>query len=390
MRVFAQLFATSLLACFCAPAILAQTNPPPADAHEMVTRQPRTLSKPAERYEALDLLERARQNYNLHDIMTPYSLKVSFSTSGTSEFEGEGTMDEVANEAQSQWRWVAQMGDSLIIRIGTDGKAYGTDASEPVPLRVQMLRAALHWPVKRAPGSDVIRARDVDRDGKSYRCLLLSMGVPPNPAPRSWYDNEYCVDPVTGILQTWSVAPGIFAVYDYTGAEAFHGHSLPRQISIFEEGRLALHAQVESIEDLKEVDENLFKPTPEMADAGGSFILKGPDRFPMRVDPSDGPTSTFFQPVIVHAILDAQDGRVLDAEALQTTDADLSRAATDIVRGATFEGTGFQREVFINVQFHVPAVEEGGPPVFHSDGVRWVIFDRVRKTAPRKISRIGN
>ncbi len=356
----------------------------------MVTQQPRTLSKPAERSAALDLLERARQNFNLHDIMTPYSLKVSFSTSGTSQFEGEGTMDEVANEAQSQWRWVAQMGDSLIIRIGTEGKAYGTDASEPVPLRVQMLRAALHWPVLRSPGADVIRAKDVDRDGKSYRCLLLSMGVPPNPAPRSWYDNEYCVDPVTGILQTWSVAPGIFAVYDYTGSAEFHGHVLPREISIFEEGRLTVRAQVQSVEDVKDVDVNLFKPTPEMTDASGSFMLNGPERFPMRVDPSDAPTSTYFQPVIVHAILDAQDGRVLDAEALQTTYADLSRAATDIVRGASFEATGFQREVFINVQFHMPAVEEGGPPVFHSNGVRWVIFDRVRKTAPRKISRIGN
>jgi len=45
----------------------------------MVTREPHT-SKPAERSVALDLLDRTRQNYNLHDISTPYALKVSFET----------------------------------------------------------------------------------------------------------------------------------------------------------------------------------------------------------------------------------------------------------------------------------------------------------------------
>jgi hypothetical protein len=60
----------------------------------------------------------------------------------------------------------------------------------------------------------------------------------------------------------------------------------------------------------------------------------------MRVDPSDAPTSTFFQPVIVHAILDAQDGRVLDAEVLQNSDRDLSRAAMDLVGSTSFSPFG--------------------------------------------------
>jgi len=191
-------------------------------------------------------------------------------------------------------------------------------------------------------------------------------------------------------LQTWSVAPGIFAIYDYNGSTDFHGHTLPRQISVFEEGRLVLHAQVEIPDDAKELDPTLFKPTPQMAEAGGSYQLRAPERFPLRVDPSDAPTSTFFQPVIVHAVLDAQDGRVLDAEALQNADPELSRAALDIVRAASFDPTGFQREVFINVQFHMPALEEGGPPVLHVGGVRWVIAGSERRTQPRKLAPAGN
>jgi hypothetical protein len=122
---------------------------------------------------------------------------------------------------------------------------------------------------------------------------------------------------------------------------------------------------------------------PEMPDAGESFTLASPSRFPMRVDPSDGPTSAFFQPVIVHAILDAQDGHALDAEALQNSDRDLSRAAMDLVRSTSFPASGFQQEAFINVQFHMPAARLDGPPIFHSS-VHWVIWDRRGKVPPVK------
>ena len=93
--------------------------------------------------------------------------------------------------------------------------------------------------------------------------------------------------------------------------------------------------------------------------------------------------------MIVHAILGAQDGRALDAEVLQNSDRDLSRAALNLVRSTSFSPSGFQQEVFINVQFHLPAVELGGPPIFHSS-VRWVIWEHRRKAAPVRVpSRSG-
>jgi hypothetical protein len=378
-RLSAGFFAFSL---FCIPsvfmqAIFAQTNPPPPDPHEMVTREPQTLTKPADRSAALDLLDRTRHNYDLRDISTPYALRVSFETSGAAQMEGEWTMEELS-DGGSHWRWTAQLGDSLVIRIGADGRVYGTNPSEAIPLRVQLVRSALLRPIRQNAGASAMRAANVERDGMAMSCLLLSGAIPPNPAPRSWYETEYCIDPATGLLQTWSAAPGIFAVYDYNGATEFHGHTLPRQISIFEEGRLAVQARVESFKDVSFIDPNLFQPTPEMVDEGGTFALSAPNRFPMRVDPSDGPTSTFFQPVIVHATLDAQDGSVLDAEVLQTTDRDLSRAAMELVRSTSFEPSGFQQEAFINVQFHMPAARLSGPPIFHSS-VRWVNLDHHAK-----------
>jgi len=385
MRTTPRLLGYASLSCILVILVqtaFAQTNSPPSDPREMVTREPATLTKPADRSAALDLLDRARQNLNLHDISTPYALKVSFETSGTAQMEGEWTMDEIS-DGGSHWRWTAQLQDLAVIRIGADGRVYGTNPNEPVPLRVQLVRSALHWPITRNAGASAIREADVERDGKTMSCLLLSASIPPNPAPRSWVEREYCINPATGRLQMWSEAPGIYAVYDYSGATSFRGHTLPRQISIFEDGQLAVHVRVESFEDAPSLDPSLFKPMPEMPDAGESFTLASPSRFPMRVDPSDGPTSAFFQPVIVHAILDAQDGHALDAEALQNSDRDLSRAAMDLVRSTSFPASGFQQEAFINVQFHMPAARLDGPPIFHSS-VHWVIWDRRGKIPPVK------
>lgn len=281
-RFFA--FASFAVSLFCVPTIFiqinfAQTNPPPPDPHEMVTRDPKTLTKSADRSAALDLLERARQNYNLHDITTPYALKVSFESNGPAQMEGQWTMEEYSDGA-SHWRWSAQLGDLHVVRIGSEGRVYGTNLSEPIPMRVHLVRTVLLWPIIQNPAAYVMRAANVERDGKALGCVLLSYSVPLNPAPRSWVEREDCIDPTTGLLQMWSEAPGIYAVYDYNGATNFHGHTLPQQISIFEDGRLAIQVHLESIKDAPDIDPSLFMPTPEMADAGESFTLASPRRFP--------------------------------------------------------------------------------------------------------------
>jgi hypothetical protein len=380
VRVFIRLSGLMASCLFFLPSIFAQTNPPPSDPHELVTHQPRTLSSPAERSAAIDLLEHARQDLNMHTFGA-YELKASFETSGATQSEGSGTMEELSNGPE--WRWTAQMQGASVIRMGGNGHAYGANPNEPVPLRIQEIRAALHWPILRNPGSAVIRSANEELNGKPVTCLLLSAAVPENPAPRAWVEEEYCIDPASGLLQMWSAAPGIYAEYDYEGSAEFKGHTLPRQISIFEGGALVVQARVESFGDPGQIDPSAFKPGPEMTDADESFTLSGPRRFPMRVDPSDGPTSTYFQPVIVHATLDAQEGRVIDAEALQNSSQDLSRAALELVKSTSFHATGFQQEVFINVQFHLPAREVGGLPVLHSS-VHWVIWEHRGKPAPRK------
>jgi hypothetical protein len=332
------------------------------------------------------VLRHAGDNFNLHGVSTGYALKVSFESNGATQMEGTWSMDEIS-DGHGRWRWSAQLGDYQVMRMGADGKTYGSDPANPIPLRVQLARSALFRPVMFDLGNYVIRSAKVERDGKSLACYLLSNSLPPNPAPRSWVERELCIDSATGLLQMWSEAPGIYALYDYAGAADFHGHLLPREISIFEDGRLAVRIRVDELDDAANLDEKVFQPTPEMLTGGETFNLDRPRRFPMRVDPSDGPTSSFFQPVIVHAILDAQDGSVLDAEALETADRDLGRAAIEAVRDSAFDATGFQQEAFINVQFHMPAMRVGGAPLFHTS-VRWVVLDHPKRVAPvRRVTR---
>jgi hypothetical protein len=60
------------------------------------------------------------------------------------------------------------------------------------------------------------------------------------------------------------------------------------------------------------------------------------------------------QPVIIHAALDVS-GRVLEAEALQTSDSALSDAALQLVKNTNYGPMRnrklVQRDVFVNVQF---------------------------------------
>src|ERR1700735_5766684 len=217
MRPPTRISVLAAFSLFMVPSIFAQTNPPPSDPHELVIHQPRTLSSPSERSAAIDLLENARQDLNMHTFGA-YQLKASFQTSGASQNEGNGTMEELSNGPE--WRWTAQISGASVVRVGGNGHGAGANPNEPVPMRIQEIRAALHWPIFRNAGAQsVIRSANEKLNGKPVTCLLLSSAVPENPGPRAWVGEEYCIDPGTGLLQMWSAAPGIYAEYDYAGAE---------------------------------------------------------------------------------------------------------------------------------------------------------------------------
>ncbi|MBV9498161.1 MAG: hypothetical protein JO138_02190 [Acidobacteriaceae bacterium] len=331
-----------------------QSAPVPADPLELAMGPVEVADTADKRAAILALLERARQNNNLHAPgSAPYRLRVSFNATGTPSLSGPGEMEEIWL-AGDKWRWSARLGSYSQVRIWHDGIAYDTNAHAYLPLRLKMLRGSIFWPVAGQLASRLIRIAPATSNGKTVTCALISGAWMPATAEpgRRWQEQEFCIDPNTGLLQTYSVAPGIYAAYDYSSGTPFHGSTVPRVLSIVVAGETVLQAQI-SIEDAGAVDEGMLAPTQQMHGPGA--VIVAPMRFAMIAPGQTGAGAGTVQPVIIHAAVDA-NGHVLEAEALQTSNDELSRAALDLVKrrnyGEAYRGeTPLEREIFVNVEF---------------------------------------
>ncbi len=346
-----------LLVCgFSFAQDVPQTAPLPFDPLELATGPTVVPDTPEKRAAILNLLERARQNSAMHmPGAAPFSLKVSFnSTGGSSHSQGYGELEETWLNGQT-WRWTARLGDYSQLRIFYQGTAYDDKLRGHMPLRLQMVRNSVFWPVVGNFAPQLIRMATAKWEGTELACILTSGGMnDATPTPgRRWEENEFCIDPKTGWLRIHSEAPGIYTVYDYNGGIQFHGRVLPRQTTIVEGGIGVLQIHLESLDDANN-DPNQFVPTKKMISHGPGAIMVGPFRFPETVLTPAG-YSGMIQPVIVHAILD-QKGKVLDAEVVQSSDPALASAALNVIWHSSYlpaqnRDRPLQREAFINVRF---------------------------------------
>jgi hypothetical protein len=330
------------------PAI--QWAPVPADPNELVTGGAKALTNPQERSAALQLLDRARQNYTLYGPHAPaFALKVSFTSNGQLQYEGQGSMQETWTGWAAD-RWTAKIGSTETLRVIYRRQMWSDNPSAPVPMRVQMVRSALLWPVMNMPPRVMLRAAAASIAGKAVMCILTSAWMPTADQARHWFEQEYCVDPESGNLLVWSEAPGHYVLYDYTASTEFQGHVIANDISIYEAGSRVMQIHVDSIQDASGVNPESLRPTPQLMAKGPSFSLGPPMRFPIPVKDAKGPIPTAIQPVLVHATID-RDGHVLEAEALQNSNPELAAKAIGVLRSRMQSRGSVQREVFVNVEF---------------------------------------
>lgn len=330
--------------------------PPVYDPLELATGPVEVADSPDKRSAILTLLERARQNNSLHITgMAPFHIKASFNVVGSDQANGVGELEEMWANG-SAWRWNAHLGNYAQSRVFYRGVAYDANPQAYQPLRLQTVRQAIFWPISGNFVNDVIRVAYTTLNSKAVTCALISgPRAEASTVPgRQWHEEEYCIDPKSGLLQSYSVAPGIYSTYDYGNAITYHGHTIAKGITIVEAGQIATQVQIDSLQDLSP-PESLFTPTAEMKSPG--IILGGPTRFPQfaKADPALAGTAT--QPIIVHATLDTE-GKVLEAEVLQLAGSPISDAALRLVKSTNYgplrSGGRVQRDVFINVQFTAP------------------------------------
>src|SRR5579863_2265292 len=125
-----------------------QVAPLPYDPLELATGPTVVPDSPEKREVLLNLLERARQNSALHTPgMAPFSIKVSFNSTGKDAHnQGYGELEETWLNGQT-WRWSARLGDYSMFRIFYQGEVYDDKPHGHMPLRLQMVRSAIFWPV---------------------------------------------------------------------------------------------------------------------------------------------------------------------------------------------------------------------------------------------------
>src|SRR5579871_2082094 len=193
-----------------------QSAPLPFDPLELATGPTAVPETPEKRALLLDLLERARQNNAMHTPGTaPFNLKASFNSVGRgSRDQGYGEVEETWLNGQT-WRWSARLGDYSQLRIFYEGAAYDDKPRGHIPLRLQMVRNAIFWPVVGNFASSLIRIATAKWEGTDLACILLSRGGndPTATVGRRWEESEYCIDPKTGLLRMHSEAPGIYSIY---------------------------------------------------------------------------------------------------------------------------------------------------------------------------------
>jgi hypothetical protein len=209
-----------------------------------------------------------------------------------------------------------------LVRISSNGAVFDQNSDSMIPMRIKMLANAVFLPIDAAPRRETLRSTSVTWNGSVITCILTS-GQGNTPAAtatgRQWNETEYCIDPASGLLDIYSIAPGIYTVYDYTSALQFHGRVLPGRISISENGTTVLDAQLTGIVDTDPSNTSPFTPTAQMIAQGPATVLGAPYRLNgIPVPRRSGVSAWVVEPVIVHAIID-DSGAVRESEALQAS-----------------------------------------------------------------------
>jgi hypothetical protein len=288
----------------------------------------------------LSLLERARQNSDLHIAGTPpFRLDATFLAGGSVNYVGSGALSETWISGQ-HWRWTANLGDYSQSRIGRGQIGFDEQPVSAVPMRVHMLRGAVFSPVRFGPGIR-IRTAAAQSNGMQLTCLLLGGSSDVAAQSRLWAEQEYCVDNASGVLRMYSPAPGTFLAYEYRNNQEFHGRHVPDRIVASVAGLTVLDARITITDAANENlgDAVLGVPGITLA-AGQTFVINAPGSY----------GSDAIQTVIVHAEV-APAGNVLEEEVSTSADPRLTRPALDIVRQHAFPAAGTQREVYISVGF---------------------------------------
>ncbi len=332
----------------------ARIAPVPGDPLELVAGQIPVEATAGSRASFVKLLDRARNNYELRQAKRGYDLKISFGVDsrGQTAYDGAWDLEDLFVPGQGL-HWTAKTAAGFnITGIASSGKQYAESSAPTIPLRLEEARGILLHPLPSASyvNHESIRTAAASINGTPVTCILLSTSraaIPP--VGRAWEESEECIDPLTGLLQLHSEAPGRYVVYDYSDAPELAGHVLPRTVTVTEGGRVVSKINIDKLDGIPSADASLFTPTARMQTEGRATEMTSAtkvSRSPRRLAPG-----VTVRPVCVFGVVTSA-GQLVEAHSLQPSDPN-SQAAIDDAKQIDFSGstqTG-QHFVFIIEKF---------------------------------------
>lgn len=317
----------------------------PLSTAQMAGNSIKVVEAPQERDAALQLLERARNAYDLRSGGQAYDLKVRFTVNsgGQTQYDGEWQMEDTFAPHEGL-RWTASLpGSFTITRISSHKMLYGEETGAYVPLRLHEARAALFdaIPPPQSLKSAAIRSASVTYNGEQLTCLLFSGGPSGNLA-RAWNETEECVDPESGFLRVHSQVPGRYYVYDNSNALPLGSHQMPRHVAVYEGGSIVMKISVESLSQPSAVDPSLFVPTDAMKAKGRPITLGASEKlFRVSTVKPGTPVGT----VCVFGLVTAS-GDLVEAHSLQPSDPN-SQAAVEAAQQMSFSRPAAAQQYFV-------------------------------------------
>jgi hypothetical protein len=280
---------------------------------------PHPVQGVSQRAEIINLLLNAHRISNVR--AQAYDLKTTFIASGSSSSSGTWQLEDISPGA-GLYRWTAQGPNYSAVNLQSNRIMYSNQAANSLPLRLLQVREAIFYSEPVVGPRATIRTANGSINGVDVICALISHNAPASSQTggRRWDEEEFCVDPKAGTLMTYSLAPGLYVLYDYSKALQFHGKLIADKFTITQAGQTVVEAETESVTDPSN-NAAMFQ-TAGLNQIGVGPVMSAPWHVRAR-RPSPGSTA---QIVVLHG-MQSPDGQLSEIELLASSDASLNEPA---------------------------------------------------------------
>ncbi len=338
---------------------MAEEPPVPSDPLELVTSNAQPVQDVTQRAEIVNLLINAHRNSNVR--AQPYDLKTSFTVSGSSPSAGDWQEEDISPGA-ALYRWTAQGPNYSAVNLHTNRIFYSNQPTNAMPLRLAQVRAAIFYTDTMVGPRASIRTAQGNLNGVALTCALIARVATASNASggRRWEEEEYCVDPTSDVLVTYSPVPGLYVVYDYSEGLQFHGKLIANKFTISEAGQTIIEAKTESVSDPLN-NPAAFQPAGLTAIGVGPGMSAPWRMRSMRPVPAGGANGATGM-VVLHG-MQLPDGQLTEVELLASSEPSLNQAALEsaskwkgglLGREAEPGVTPQSHEVLMTIQYFAP------------------------------------